>query len=97
MVHLCSEKNLVGNLCNLISFEPSVWCDVFRDTFSSSVSSRSRSLLSDDLFTSTSSWDDFILSSGGFDAARRPKPKRCQRSNVYRRFSIIVGCYCTTE
>lgn len=64
--------------------------------FKSSVSSFKRSVLSDDLFSVASveqSADDAgRLSSGGFDADRRPKRKRCHLSNVFRLFSIMVNC-----
>lgn len=69
---------------------------VNRAPLSNSVSSFNRSDLSDDRFGCVSSLLEpeagSVLSSGGFDAERRPKRNRCQRSNVLRRFSMLVNC-----
>lgn len=64
--------------------------------FKSSVSSFKRSVLSNDLFgvasAEQSADDSGRLSSGGFEADRRPKRKRCHLSNVFLLFSIVVNC-----
>lgn len=59
-----------------------------RDPFSFSVSSLRRSVFSDDFCEV--SLECVGLSAGGFEPDRLPKPRRCHRSRVLRRLSIVL-------